>query len=169
MPTIFDLELELQQLRNLIESSENTAETDTALADWITAAEGDLNKKIEGYCSVIGELQALADAREVEGKRLMALAATDSNNVSRLKAVLKGVFQRLGLTKVETTRYKVRLQTAGGKQRVEVDPFARIPDEYMVTKTTTELDMDKVRSVLDAGELLEFATMLPRGNFIVIK
>lgn len=169
MPSIFDLELDLQRLRQMVESNEQDSDSAAQLDAWITSAEGDLHRKIEGYCAVIGELEAIAEARTAESKRLANLASTDTNNVARMKSVLKGVLQRLNMTKVETTRYKVRLQTAGGKQRVTIDPFAEIPSEYVITKTTTEINVDAIREALNGGEVFDFAQLEPRGTFITIR
>jgi len=166
MASIFDLQDELLHLRHVLEM-EADGEIDPALADWLTAKEGELETKVEGYCSIIGELEAMAEARKTEARRIADLGVTDARKAQRMRDVLREVFQRLEIGKMETTRYKLRLQNAGGKQRIAVDPFEPIPDKF--TKTIIETDLDKVRQALEAGESLPFATLAPRTQILIIK
>jgi len=169
MPSIFDLQDELLHLRHVLEM-EADGEIDPALADWLTAKEGELEGKVENYCSVIGEFEALAEARKAEAKRVAELAAYDSRKAERMRAVLREVFGRLGIARMETTRYKVRLQNAGGKQRVVVDPFEPMPDEFTkIIPASKEADMEKIRKALESGESLPFASLLPRSQVLIIK
>ena len=166
MPSIFDLQDELLHLRHVLEM-EADGEIDPALESWLTGKEDELQAKVEGYCAVIGELEAMAEARKVEAKRIADLGALDARKAQRMRDVLREVFQRLEIGRMETTRYKLRLQNAGGKQRISVDPFETVPDEF--TKTMIEPDMDKIRRALESGESLPFATLAPRTQILVIK
>jgi hypothetical protein len=133
----------------------------------LTAKEGELQTKVEGYCAVIGEFEAMAEARKAEAKRIADLGATDARKAQRMRDVLREVFQRLDISRMETTRYKLRLQTAGGKQRVTVDPFETVPESFC--KTIVEIDLDRVRQALEAGESLPFAALVPRSQVLIIK
>lgn len=169
MPSIFDLQDELLHLRHVLEM-EQDGEIDPALADWLTAKEGELEAKVESYCSVIGEFEALAEARKAEAKRVAELAASDCRKAERMRSVLKEVFGKLGIQRMETTRYRLRLQNAGGKLRVTLDPFEKVPDEFTRTvPATTEPDMERIRRALESGESLTFATLLPRAQVLIIK
>jgi len=166
MTSIFDLQDELLHLRHVLEM-ESEGEINPALAEWLTSKEDELERKVEGYCSVIGELEAMADARKIEARRIADLGTVDANKAHRMREVLREVFQKLSIPRMETTRYKLRLQNAGGKQRITVDPFETVPNEF--TKTMVEPDLDKVRQVLEAGQSLPFATLVPRSQVLIIK
>jgi len=168
MPSIFDLQDELLHLRHVLEM-EDDGEINPTLEAWLTAKEDELQTKVEAYCSIIGEMEAMAEARKAEAKRIADLGAADARKAQRMRDVLREVFGRLNILRMETTRYKLRLQNAGGKQRIVVDPFEPMPEQYQKTTVTVEPDLDSIRKALDAGEVLSFATLAPRGQILVIK
>ena len=166
MPSLFDLGQELLHLRHVLEM-ENDGEIDPALEAWLCSTEGALEEKVERYCGVIGELEGVAEARAKEADRVKQLASFDAAKAKRMRVVLLTTLQKLGIERMETLRYKLRLQRAGGKQSLAVDPFESVPPEY--TKTIVETDMDKVRRTLESGQELPFAKLLPRNTILVIK
>jgi hypothetical protein len=129
--------------------------------------EGDLQDKIESYCHVVNRRAALIQAREDEVCRLQKLIRADLNHVARMKETVKEVLNRLGMARIETKSFKVRVQTNGGKAPLKFDENYQIPDEFCRIKK--EPDTDKIREAIESGEVLEFVEMLPRGNHLQIK
>ena len=168
MASLFELEQDLIALRHCLEKEED-GEIDPVLLDWITEKEGQLEKKVEGHCGVIAELESMAAAREAESKRAMTLAKSDAAKAARMRKVRLSALHKLQIDRIDTIRHKVRLQNAGGKLPLVIDPFEVIPDRFQKTVTTTEIDRDAVRTALDAGEVLSFASLAPRSQILVIK
>lgn len=137
------------------------------LAAMFIEADGDLETKIDAYCGVIGSLEAVSKARHEEGQRLAALAAIDSNAAKRMRETMIKIFDLLGLTKRESLRYKVGIRGNGGKAPMDIPDAAMVPDEWMIPRL--EINRDKIRAALEAGEMLDFAEILPRGRHISIR
>ena len=137
------------------------------LAAMFIDADGDLELKIDAYCGVIGNLEAVAKARHEEGQRLAALAAVDINAAKRMRDTLITIFDMQGMTKRDTPRYKIGVRGNGGKAPMDIPDAAMVPSEWMIPRL--EVDREKIRAALEAGELLEFAELQPRGRHISIR
>lgn len=168
MSSLFDLEAELNRIRILAESNDD-GEIPAELVEWIEKTEVDFDFKVEAWASVIGELKALTEARDKEMLRLRALRDQTQKSVDRMVDTLRQVMTRTGRTRVETTRYKVWVQNAGGKEALVIPDKSLVPDRFIETKTLREVNGDAIRSALEAGECLEFASLSPRGNVLRIK
>src|SRR5262245_45463871 len=117
MPTLFQIAGEISALHDLLTEcgGELTDEqTETAIDEWLAETDAALEKKVDSYCGLIREFEARSEAREIEAKRLMALAGGDGNQAKRLKARLKDFFEAHGIEKLETPRYHVSIQANGG-------------------------------------------------------
>ena len=166
MTSLFELGEEMMAVRHLLEKQED-GEIDPALADWLDAKGEELERKVEGYCGVIYEFQAMAEARVRESERLADMASADQKKAARMRAVLLDVLKKLGIDKVRTVRHEVRIQNAGGRQSMDVDYFEHIPDRFQMTEVKP--NREAIRRALEAGESLPFAKLLPRQQIIVIK
>jgi hypothetical protein len=124
-------------------------------------------EKVEAYCHVIRNREALLKAREEEVNRLQRLVRIDLNQIARMKAVIKEAMLLTGKTKLETELFKVRVQANGGKAPLKFCENYEVPDEFCRIKK--EPDSDKIREAIEAGEVLDFAELLPRGNHLQIK
>ena len=132
------------------------------------STEADFQQKVEAYCSYIADLQALADARAAEAKRIAALAQATASKAQTLKDALKHSLTVLSRNKVETDRFSVRVQRAGGKVPLILDETA-VPGEWTTSKVVVSPDKEKIRAALEAGECLEFASLGERGNVLIIR
>ena len=153
---------------NIAEAFETAAVDELAnMAGMFLDAEGDLDTKLDAYCAVIGQLEAVSKARAEEAKRIADLASVDANAARRMKDTLVQIFDRLGFAKRESPRYKIGIRGNGGKSPVVIHDDATIPDEYLIQRM--EINRDLIRTNLEAGEILEFAELLPRGRHISIR
>lgn len=168
MASLFDLEAEILRLQQMVESSED-GELPPDVVEWIDSAEEGFDRRVEAWASVIGQLQAMVEARDKEMLRLKGLRDSAQRSVDRMKQTLQGVMMRIDRPKVETTRYKVWVQPAGGKLSVNIPDESAIPAQFIETKIVATVNRDAIRSALEAGECLEFASLSPRGNVLRIK
>lgn len=165
MSSLFNLTAELQHIQQLMLSADND-ELPQELIDWLDVTQEGFDKKVEGYCAVIGELEAMMEARRKEAIRLDALADLAGSKADRMKLALKEAMLKLETPKVETTRYKVWVQSAGGKIPVQIEE-EDVPHDWKKVQLVT--DKDKIRAALESGQQLPFAQLLPRGQTLRIK
>jgi len=144
-------------------------EADDAIARWLEENQDSLETKLDGYATLITQMQDLAVARRDEAKRLTDLARTGENGAKRLKDRLAWFFQEMGIVKVEAKLHRIWLQRNGGKTPVDIADERLIPDQYKRQVTTTEIDTDKVRKDLEAGKKVPGATLLEKGFHIRVK
>lgn len=165
MSNLFELTAELQHIQQLMLSADGD-ELPQELVDWLDVTQEGFDRKVEGYCSVIGELEAVMEARRKEAVRLDALADLARNKADRMKVALKEAMLKLETPKLETLKYKVWVQAAGGKQPIQIEE-SDVPDEFKKTQLVT--DKDAIRCALEDGKQLPFAQLLPRGMTLRIK
>ena len=148
--------------------------TDPAVAAAVTAWESELEQnitgKVESYCRLIADIEARAEAREREAARLSYLAKADGKAATALRERLRFVFEAKGLKPVQTDNFRVSLAKKGGKApldlRVGID---ELPGWAVRSETVLSPDKDAIRARLDAGEILSFAALMERGNYISIR
>ena len=167
MSSLFELSSNVAALEAALENETNP-ESLQVLVDELVANKDGLAQKIENYAGFIGELQAVAEARAAEAKMVGELAKQSYNKVARLKDALREALLRIGTKKVSTSRYDIRVQKAGGKLPLVIDE-ARVTEEWRTVKTVVETDKEKIRSALEAGEILDFAELKERGDVLIIK
>lgn len=163
--SLFDLTEELKHIQSVMMNSEGD-ELPQELIEWLDSTQGGYDKKVEGYCAVIGEMEAIVEARKAEANRIRALADTTQNHIDRMKIALKESLLKLETPKLETTRYKVWVQNAGGKLPIQIEA-EDVPDEWKLVQLV--IDKDGIRRELEAGTSLPFAQLLPRGQVLRIK
>ena len=163
--SLFDLTEELKHIQSVMMNSEGD-ELPQELIEWLDSTQGGYDKKVEGYCAVIGEMEAIVEARKAEANRIRALADTTQNHIDRMKIALKESLLKLETPKLETTRYKVWVQNAGGKLPIQIES-EDVPDEWKVIQLV--IDKEGIRRELEAGTSLPFAQLLPRGQVLRIK
>ena len=166
MTSLFRIEGDLIALRQLIEEDMVTGEISPQLGLWLTDSEGLFDSKVESYCGVIGELEALAEARKVEAARIKALQVKTEARIRSMRDALKSSFQNLGVERLETTRYRVRLQRPGGLAPLILEDSEPIPSEFC--RLVQQADKEKIRAALTAGEVLMFARLGERVKVLVI-
>ena len=168
MSSLFALSTNLVGIEALLESDNlDPAQLEELTLSLVETEEG-FEEKVESYCGIIGELEALAEARHREAVRLATLTSETQNKAIRLRNALKDALLRTNRNKVQTTRYNVRVQKAGGKQPMLLHTDA-VPGEWTVSEVVVRPDKTRIREALEAGEVLEFAELAERGTLLVIR
>ena len=166
--SLFGLGEEFERLRAMIEDQPDE-EIDERLAAYLDDLNVSIERKIEAYCTIIREREALALARRVEAKRVDALAQTDENFVGRMRNRLREFMERTGQPRIETARHKLAIRNNGGKLPIEI--IGDVPPEFC--KIEYRPDRDKIReeimSRIDGADSLPFARIGERGKCLVIQ
>ena len=167
MSSLFELSSNVAALELALDNDGDPSTLQQIMDDLVTNKEG-FNQKVESYAGYIGELQSVADARSAESRRIGELAKATANKAQRLKEALRDALVRVGLKKMSTTRYEIRIQKAGGKAPLVIDEN-RVSEEWTTTRTITEVNKDLIRAALEGGEVLDFAELAERSNVMVIR
>ncbi len=175
MTTLLDISKDLIALQHALDDLEGLPEQQSEeLYEWFTELseekEAERDRKLDNYAALIGELEARADARKLEAKRMSDHARADENRAKSLKSFLQQFFESHAIKSIETDRYRLTLANNGGKLPVIVDEdfsISAIPDEF--TKISITPDLEAIREALEDGEALEFARFGERGRSLRIK
>ena len=143
----------LEEILTEVGGDVTDAQADEAIEAWFKEVGGDLEKKLDGYASLITEMLARSAARKAEADRMKALAYADANAADRLKKRIDLFFTDRKIKKVETDRFKITQCKNGGSLSMEMDVFeaTKWPKDYQVTTIT--VDMEKVKAEIKAREL----------------
>lgn len=168
--TLFAISDDLQKLNELLDECSDDAQQQELIAQWFEQLGEERDTKLDGYAALITEMQARAEARKTEQKRLAELVAADENRAKLLKERLKWFFEAHDLKKVETARYSIGLQRNGGKAplifKEGLSP-TELPEHFQ--RVTIDPETTRIREALEAGEILEFARLGERGTSLRIK
>lgn len=135
------------------------------IEDTLESIEGEIEEKADNYAKIILELEAKANARKAEAKRLTESAKIYENRIKRLKANLFDSMKNVGKPKFSTNLFSFSIVQNGGKAPLKID--GEVPEEYK--KTILEDDTDKIREFLESGNELPFAHLEARGESLRIK
>lgn len=163
--TLFDISDELQELYARLEDlgGDVTApEVEREIDAWFDALTDERDEKLDNYAALVREMEARAEARREEARRLAERSRQDADRAKYLKQRLVDFFHQHGLKTVETRRYKLTVARSGGKPPVvlKVDPEA-LPQEFQ--RLRVDADLESIREALERGESLDFADLGERG------
>lgn len=163
---------DLERLLSEVEGDISDADFERQIDEWLASLGERVEKKVDGYCVFIRELQLSAVRREIESKRLLELAKEDENKANQMKARLKAFFDFRGIQKLKTDRFNVAVQKNGGKIPVTISAEAEnhpeeLPEEFH--RVRFEVDREAVREALERGDELDFATLGERGTHLRIR
>jgi hypothetical protein len=170
--TLLDITEDMAAIDELLAESggEITTETEGTLDAWFAELDTNLTGKVDNYCALITEIECRAAVRKAEADRLYDRAKIDENAAKALRERLRFVWELRAMGKVQTSRYTVSLAKNGGKAALDVRVGAEdLPAWAVKTETVVTVDKDAIRSRLEAGEELDFASLMQRGNRIAIK
>lgn len=117
--------------------------------------------KIEGIGLMIKNREALKDEIDNEIKRLRDRKLTLENQVENTKAFLARL---LDGQKFETARVRMSWRKS---KAVEIADESILPDEYIVTKTTTAPDKKKIKEALAEGKTIGGCNLRETNNLSV--
>jgi hypothetical protein len=173
MSTLYEINHDINDLENQLEeldlNNASQEEHNAFIERWL-CLEGQLHSKLDNYGIFIRELEARAEVRKAEAKRLQERATVDENKAKALKESLLYVFTARDLKKIETKRFSFSRAKNGGKAPIILDeqiPISEIPTEYQTV--IVQISKETIRKALESGQELPFARLGERGENIRIK
>lgn len=173
--TLFEIGEDLNALYELLTDTDGDVsdeESEAAIEAWFAEIESDRNKKIDGYCRLISNLDYFIEARKAEIDRLSKSSKVLKNKHDRLKERLLLFMNVNNLDKITTDLYTVSAVKNGGKEPLrypelwDSDPAAA-PENYHRRLIT--VDFEAIRYDLEDGKDVDGCYIEPRGKHIRIK
>lgn len=168
MATLYEITADLRALDDLLDEiggDLTDPEVERVTQQWTDELFASLDKKADGYASLIAEIHGRAEIRRAESKRLLERAKADEAKAewltSRLFDAMRATNQRL----IETPRFRISIQRNGGK--LPIDIHDEVPQEWC--RVRYEADKERIRETLESGGTLPFAVLCERGERLVIK
>lgn len=167
MTTMYDYKAQVQYLKALLEDDEIDQQT---FADTLEGMEGDIAEKCEAYCYVIKSEEADRNLADDEMKRIKDFRDRKDRNIEKMKKAMQETLTVAELRKLQAGTFTVSIAKNGGKAPLvlaEGITAENVPEQYI--KVKADIDKDKVREALEAGEALEWAHIGERGESLRIK
>lgn len=168
-PNIFQLTDELLHLESVVmdfSGNGEAGEIPPEIERLLDKTQEDFQGKVDGYCTLISNLEALARARKDEAKRMADLAASSQAAADRLLLALHWAMKKQEIQTLTTKTHKLWRQGAGGKTPMEISEDD-VPELYK--KTVAVVDKEAIREALEKGEQVPGAKLLPRGETLRIR
>ena len=148
--TLYELEDYYKYILDLMEDEDASEQ---AINDTMQLILENIAEKADGYCKVLKQLQADAEALKLEKMRLAKRQAVIENNLDRLRAALLGAMLLTGQKKIKTALFT--LSTTTRLKTVLDSPEEDIPKEFQ--KVTVKADTKAIDEWLRAGHEVPWA------------
>ena len=163
--TLYEVQNDLMEFQEMCSDPESEMD-EQIMKDTMESLEGAYDFKMECWCKVIKNLEALATAIDNEIKRLQQRLTIVRNNITRMKSFMIDSLNATGKQEAGGV-LKARIVKNGGKLPLIVDENAELPEKYQ--KVEIKPNNEAIREALDKGEELPFAHFGERGVHINIK
>lgn len=152
MASLYNLTHDYQTVLDMIYDE---AHDEQAVIDTLDSIEGAIEDKAEGYCKIIKQLEADAQAIKEEEMRLRERRIVYENRKERLKQNLFDTMKATGIPKIKTTLFNVGIQKNGGKRRLVLDIEAGMLPAYY-REVEYKVNNDRLRESLGDAEKNEW-------------
>jgi hypothetical protein len=167
--SLYAIQTELATIVDRLLDTPESPEVQAELTCVLEGLDAALTDKAEDYVLVIRELEARAEARTAEARRMRELAGCDMALAERLKERLKGAMEASGRLKIDTERFKISVQRNGGKVPVAIDPTAMDLWDGKFVRVKREPDADTIRQALEAGQEVVGCSLMERGTSLRVR
>lgn len=168
MSTLYNLTNEMVEILTLAEDPDIDP---VAFADTLEGLQFEFEKKAEGYCQVIRQIEADIEAIKTEEARLYKMRAVAENNIKRMKEALKGAMIATGHDGKDGLKaglFKLKVAKNGGARPLVID--GDVPEQFI--KVKYENDNERIRAFLnslDNDDACVWAHLGEAGTHLSIK
>lgn len=163
---------DLLQLNDLLEACEGdlsrVGELEPAVTAWLTSLEAEQAWKLDGYVNLVRQLEMEAAAAQSEAEQWQAKAGARRKRAEYLKDRLKRHLEATGQPKVMTATGRTVAVVGNGGQRPVAIRDGADPMDYPAKfrRWSVEFDRAAVRTALECGEDVPFASLAERGTHL---
>lgn len=169
MSSLFELTNDLKEFECLLEVITDETEEEQ-IKEFKVRLEKEIETKAENIIKLIKNKEAIREARKSEIKALQEMNARDEKQIENLKKYTKECIEGLGKKRIETVLGNLTVRKA--QPVVKVLDATKLPEEYLIRKTTTNADKVKIKEhfketgeILDGIEIvLETSLTVPRAK-----
>lgn len=162
--------MNLNELESLYREIESRLDEDDFDPEPLLATLGEqVERKVDGYCFIIGKLLAREQWAREEANRLQEIGRTAKSEANRLRGHLLWFLEQRGTEKLATDRYRVSVAGNGGKAPLIISEDMRpedVPDAFRRVKY--EFDTEAIREQAELGAI-SWARVGERGKSLRIK
>lgn len=144
---LYEITADMMELQEMLTENPD----DQCLLDTLESVEYDLEQKADGYCKVIQNMKADAEAYANEIKRLQDRKKTIENSIERLKEMLSRSLEAIGKDKVKGNLFTVSLRNNAPQLPENVESM-EIPARFMIPMPD-KLDKRELLKAVKAGEV----------------
>lgn len=160
---LYDLTNEFLELANQLEEMELDEQL---VKDTLDGATISLEEKAENIIKYAKNLQAAAEARENEAKRLTTLAKADLKKSQSLLNYLDQNLKMLNKSKLTAGIFEVKYRK--GLEVVEVDEV-KLPKQYFVPQPPKPMGKTELKKLVKEGQTIEGVTLVRKPDTLVVK
>lgn len=161
--SLYDLTQEFLQIAAQLEEMELDSET---MADTLEALQLPIEEKAENVIKYVKNLEAMAEARKNEAKRLTELAAKDLKRAEWLLNYLDSNLKILGKTKL--TAGVFQLSYRKGSEVVEIDE-SKLPEFYFIPQPAKPMPKTELKAIVKSGAEIPGVTVVRKPDSLVVK
>jgi hypothetical protein len=164
MASLYNLTAEFMQIAEQLEEMELDQETFT---DTLESLQIPIENKAENIIKFAKNLEAMAEARKAEAKRLTEQAAKDLKKAERLISYLDHSLQMLNQKQLTAGIFEIKYKT--GSEVVQVDE-TKLPKEFWKVETVEKpFDKPTLKKYLKEGLEIPGVKVIRNADKLVIK
>lgn len=168
MASLYELTNEMVEFLALAEDPDIDP---VAFADTLEGLQFELEKKAEGYCKVLRQMESDIEAIKAEEDRLKRNRSAIENNVKRMKDALKDAMVKTGhddKNGLKAGLFQLNVAKNGGQRPLVID--GDVPEQFI--KVKYENDNERIRAFLnslDNNDACAWAHLGEAGTHLAIK
>ncbi len=168
MASLYELTNEMVEFLALAEDPDIDP---VAFADTLEGLQFELEKKAEGYCKVLRQMESDIEAIKAEEDRLKRNRSAIENNVKRMKEALKDAMVKTGhddKNGLKAGLFQLKVAKNGGQRPLVID--GDVPEQFI--KVKYENDNERIRAFLnslDNNDACAWAHLGEAGTHLAIK
>jgi hypothetical protein len=165
--SLYNLTNDFAAVVNHLEEMELDSEV---LQDTLDSLQAPIEEKVENIVKYMKALEALADAKKLEAKRLSDSASSDLKKVEWFKNYMADNLKKAGIKDIQAGVFKVGFKK--GSEVVEVAPnfdVNSINNKAFLRFKDPELDKTKIKAALKAGYIVDGVSLVRKPDSLVVK
>ena len=148
MASIYEITSDIAFINQMLEADGEVDEE--VLRGALEVSKEDLVLKLEDYCKVIKNFEAVVSGLKDEEARLKAKRQSYENTIDRMKKAMQFAMETVEETKLPCGTFTVAIQKNPESVVFDVDDIGLIPEAYLKVREP-EVDRTKVKNDLKAG------------------
>lgn len=163
MASLYELTNEFLEIYQELEAAELDEDV---VENTLESLQLPIEKKAENIIKFAKNLEAMADARKAEAKRLNEVAASESKKAERLLEYLDYAMQRLGKKELMAGIFKASYRK--GAEVVEIDE-SKLPKKYWQPQPPKPISKTELKKMLKENEKIDGVSLVRKPDKLVIK